>query len=350
MVGRIDLSRVRELPQLDVKDKRILSLLATDARQPLTQVAKQVRLSRDAVEYRIRRMQEQEIILGFVPQLDFGRLGFYTFHVFLLIDDMAQKQQDALIAFLAAHKNVRSVIEYSDRWDLEVVLLARSLQDFDDLVLDIAQRYPDIILEKDKVEIIKQYGHTAFPRLLPDEKRVRSSERPPVDKIELDATDLRILAELGKDCRASTYVIGSAVGMSADAVAYRIKRLVSSGVIRRFTIAADLTLLGLQWYTYTIETKMFTPENEATLEEFLDMDPSVIRSAKTLGGWDLLLYVVAASPHDFHVTVRALKGLFPSIVKNYQAWIAYKEHAHTPVPACLLGETHNKPAAKKRKT
>ncbi len=333
-ISRFDLSTDQKIIDLDVKDKRVLQLLAADARSPLTVIAKDVRLSRDAVDYRIKRLQEQGVIRACIPHLDFERLGFYTFHVFVLIDDMRHSEQDSLIAYLAKHPNVRSVIEYSDRWDLEIVLLARSLQEFDDLVLDIAGKFPDIILEKDKVEIIKQYGHTAFPQLLAQKEKPRTIAANDEDCV-VDATDLIILRELSTDCRLSTYDISSRTKVSPDTVAYRIKQLLANGVIRRFTVVPDLTLLGLQWYTYTIETKMFDATSEAKLESYLETDRSVIRSAKTLGGWDLLLYIAAPGPREFHKTVRALKGLFPQIVRNYQAWIGYREHMFVPMPECV---------------
>lgn len=341
LISRFDLSTDRKVADLDVKDKRVLQLLAADARAPLTVIAKEVKLSRDAVDYRIKRLQEQGVIRACVPHLDFERLGFYTFHVFLLLDDMHGAEQDALIAYLSKHPNVRSIIEYSDRWDLEIVLLARSLQEFDGLVLDIAGRFPDIILEKDKVEIIKQYGHTAFPQLLVQKEKPNGVVAPH-GECAIDVTDLAILRDLALDCRASTYDIAARVKVSSDTVAYRIKQLVANGVIRRFTVIPDLTLLGLQWYTYTIETKMFDATSEAKLESYLETDRSVIRSAKTLGGWDLLLYIAAPGPREFHKTVRALKGLFPHIVRNYQAWIGYREHVLVPVPGCVLSMLEKK--------
>jgi len=48
--------------KLDVKDKKILSILSANSRIPLTQLAKKVGLSRDAVNYRIKNYEKNGII------------------------------------------------------------------------------------------------------------------------------------------------------------------------------------------------------------------------------------------------------------------------------------------------
>lgn len=56
----------------------------------------------------------------------------------------------------------------------------------------------------------------------------------------LDDKDRRILDILKEDARRSFVDIGKAVNLSEPAVRRRVKRLIDSGVIRRFTIEADV--------------------------------------------------------------------------------------------------------------
>ena len=335
-MGRIDHEARPEKIKLDKRDKRILTLLSHDARMPLTQIAKQVRLSRDAVDYRIKRMEKEGIILQFFPNLDFERLGYFVFHIFFLIDELDAGEQKKFLAFLKKHPHIYTIIEYSDRWDLEVTILARNLLEFDRIMLEITSSFPHIILEKDKVEIIRRYNVGFLPPLLPETKHtmedIRHVQHP---KVDVDEMDIKILQELSKDCRQSTYVIGKNVGLSADAVGYRMKSLVKEGVIKHFTILVNFSKLRYYWYTYTMELKVLDHENEVKFQGFLDTHKNVLRSAKTLGGWDLLLYIVVENPREFHTIIKELKNVFSSVVRNYQTWIAYKEHQFQPMPGCI---------------
>ena len=62
--------------KLDVKDRKILSELDMDARQPLSTIAKKVRLSREVVSYRIKQLEKKGIIEGFYTAIDTSKLGY----------------------------------------------------------------------------------------------------------------------------------------------------------------------------------------------------------------------------------------------------------------------------------
>lgn len=63
-------------------------------------------------------------------------------------------------------------------------------------------------------------------------------------KDRLSANDLRILAVLQRDGRASYAEIGAAAGMSAPSAHERVKRLESRGIIHGFTALLDADAVG----------------------------------------------------------------------------------------------------------
>ncbi len=338
-LGRINYDSMQEEVKMDLKDKRILMMLEEDSRMPLTQLAKAVQLSRDAVDYRIRRMQEAGLIIRFFANLNFEKLGYYIFHVFILMDEMNSKDQPLFIDHLMHHPNVVSVLEYSDRWDLEVVLIAKSLQEFDQIILSMTEQFSHVVLEKDKAEIIRKYNADFLPPLLETKQKVMEEvSKKDVQLPKLDKVDYKILHLLADDARRSTYDIAREAGISSDTVSYRIKRLVQEGVIRNFSILVNLSLLKFQWYTYTVEMKYFDHSNEKKFEEFLRQHPHILRAVKTLGGWDLLLYIAVEHPTIYHQIIKDIKRTFSNIIKHYDAWIAYKEHIYTPMPKVIGSE------------
>ena len=56
-------SNITEKIKLDLKDKKILTLLDEDSRYSNSQIAKKVGLSKPAVEYRLKRFERNKIIL-----------------------------------------------------------------------------------------------------------------------------------------------------------------------------------------------------------------------------------------------------------------------------------------------
>jgi len=63
--------------------------------------------------------------------------------------------------------------------------------------------------------------------------------------LNLDGTDLRILAELAENSKASFVEIGRKLGLHPNVVGYRVNRLEDSGIIREYTTLIDFSKLGL---------------------------------------------------------------------------------------------------------
>lgn len=65
-----------------------------------------------------------------------------------------------------------------------------------------------------------------------------------------DPTDLAILKALNQNCRLKVSHLAKQVHLTAPAVAARIDRLETDGVIKHYTIETDLTKMGYQRQVY----------------------------------------------------------------------------------------------------
>ena len=330
--GRIQ-EKIKDIVKLDVKDKKILYFLTQDSRMPLSKIAKSVMLSRDSVNYRIKRLQENGVILGLFPLLNYKHFGFHIFHVFIIFDEYNKKEYESILKDLNSHPNVINLIEYTDRWDFQITLLAKGIKDYDRIMTDITSKHPNIIVEKDILEVIKTYKMSFIPYDMDIRSKIR--EIIPGNKLKLDEKDLEILRALSKGARQSTYEIGSIVGLNPDTVSYRIKKMVDNGVIKNFTSLNNFTYMGYHWYTFSIQMKTFDHKHELRFIRFIKDNPNIIRAAKTLGVWDIILYIVVDNTKEFHKIIKDIKREFYGIIKHYETWVSYEEHFYNPIPNIL---------------
>src|SRR2546428_8886937 len=63
--------------------------------------------------------------------------------------------------------------------------------------------------------------------------------------VNLDGTDLRILAELVENSKQSYVEIGRKLALHPNVIAYRVNRLEDQGIIREYTTLVDFSKLGL---------------------------------------------------------------------------------------------------------
>ena len=333
-----ELCRIKETTpvKVDKKNHKILALLAENARMPASEIAKKVLLSRDAVAYRITRLQKQGVILTFIPIIDLKRFGYYTYQVFLLLDEKEKEKQTALISFLKEHKHTKSIISYTDTWDIEWTLIAKNVQEFDILLTEVITKFSDVILQKETLAVVKGYKSIHLPYYYYYSAGITPKlSLKKAKAIKVDKKDIELLKLLGQNSRQSSYDLGKKLGLSPDAVVYRIRRLTNANIIRQFTTVINLSKLNYSWYTYAINFKKFDEKDDAKFTEFVRKHPHIIRAVKIFGEWDVLLYIVADSPSNYHNTVKEIKKTFSDIIQTYQTWLANEEYIYQPLPKVI---------------
>lgn len=95
--------------QLDATDMKILNALLTDARLPMTELAKRVGLSKTPVALRIRKMEEMGLITGYRAILSPLKLGLT--HVTYVEVRLSDTRESALTRFNDAVRTIPEVEE-----------------------------------------------------------------------------------------------------------------------------------------------------------------------------------------------------------------------------------------------
>jgi DNA-binding Lrp family transcriptional regulator len=123
---------------------------------------------------------------------------------------------------------------------------------------------------------------------------------------ELDAIDLRILAELQADGRITTVELASRVGLSAPPCLRRVRRLEEAGVLRGYHADVEPGALGFEVTFFAIVG--LESQKQAILDAFeaeVIAWPEVRECHMIRGGGDFLLRLVARStPHENELTNR----------------------------------------------
>ena len=91
---------------LDAKDRKILYELDINSRQASSEIAKKVGLSKQVVNFRIKRLIKEKLISFFYTVIDISKLGFTVHKIFLRLQNIDSEKEKALINFLVKHHNV----------------------------------------------------------------------------------------------------------------------------------------------------------------------------------------------------------------------------------------------------
>jgi DNA-binding Lrp family transcriptional regulator len=125
-------------------------------------------------------------------------------------------------------------------------------------------------------------------------------------KAELDAMDLRILAELQSDGRMTNVELAHRVGLSAPPCLRRVRRLEEAGVIRGYHADLDASALDFEVTFFAIVG--LESQKQAVLDAFeahVTAWPEVRECHMIRGGGDFLLRLVARdTAHENELTAR----------------------------------------------
>ncbi|MBT5138960.1 MAG: Lrp/AsnC family transcriptional regulator [Acidimicrobiaceae bacterium] len=133
-------------------------------------------------------------------------------------------------------------------------------------------------------------------------------------RLELDATDRAIIAELQRDGRATHVALADLVHLSPSACLRRVRRLEDEGVISGYVARLDREAVGLGT-TVFIEISL-NSQNEDLLDEFenaVRQVPEVVSCYLMAGNSDYLVKVAVADVADYERIHRTHMARLPGV-------------------------------------
>ena len=123
-----------------------------------------------------------------------------------------------------------------------------------------------------------------------------------------DPVDERILRLLVRNARASWREVGDEVGLSANAVAQRVKRLETDGWVRGYTAQLDPALDGRATEAVVLLSTATHVANSEFEQQMASM-PEVVEVLDLAGPVDYQVRVRVAGPPELYDVVNRLRAL-----------------------------------------
>jgi DNA-binding Lrp family transcriptional regulator len=118
--------------KLDQKDQGLLAMLRANARTPIVELARRLGVSRATVQNRMRRLEENDVILGYTiavgPTLETPAVRA---HMCIRVESASEA---GVIASLRGNPQVSAVHHTTGRWDLIAEIQTDSLSSFNKIV------------------------------------------------------------------------------------------------------------------------------------------------------------------------------------------------------------------------
>ena len=130
----------------------------------------------------------------------------------------------------------------------------------------------------------------------------------------MDKTDLRILSELSNDSSISIPKLSEKINVNTSVVYSRIKRLVKSKLIKKFTIDVNDKELGYAVKSLT-GINMDSKQRDVVIEELFKI-PGVREISEVTGRFDILVIMFAKNLPEMHRLISEEIGKIQGIVSS----------------------------------
>ncbi len=324
--------------KLTKKDQKILRELYDNARKPYSEIAKQVGISKEAVAYRIKRMQEGSLLTGFNTVIDIEKLGWKMFFVYLKLQFISLETEDEIFATLQNNKHVAQLSKTIGNYDILIKLFAKDFEAASDIVKEIESKlHPHI--NKYVIDYVTKDNPIPKTLLFPQEKRLPEPyiEYGTRTQIKTSDTDRSILHLISNNARISLTDIATKLGISRELAKYHLTKLEKQKVILKYRpeIWTGLQEKGWNLYFVMLEVGQMSPELEKQFQTFITQHLNVNFLYKTVGISDIRLEIQTHSTIEFSKILLEIRSLLKSVLKRYELVMILDEKKFTYWPACM---------------
>ncbi|NQV09110.1 Lrp/AsnC family transcriptional regulator [Candidatus Woesearchaeota archaeon] len=305
------------MEKLDVKDGKILYQLELDARQSYSNIAKKVRLSREVVNYRIKRLENIGVIEKYILILNLKKIDYESFKWYIQLENVDNEKFMEIINDFKKHQNTGWVTSCTGRWDLIVDFVVNSALSFNEITQNFLMRYSKYIretrftIELDIFHFKKKYLGSGEEQL----KTPHLGGEP--EKIELGKEDVKIITYLCENPRYSLVELAQKTKLSVDVVKNRVKKMKKNEFIQGARAQINNSKLGYSTFKILLNTKKISKEKQNQFIGYLSQNKNVWDVINCLGSWDMEVNVDVKNNVEFHNFVMDIKNKFPDIIKSY---------------------------------
>ncbi|VVC04312.1 putative HTH-type transcriptional regulator [Candidatus Bilamarchaeum dharawalense] len=310
--------------KMDTTDKHLLYLLDQNARMSLTKLGSELQISRESVNYRIKKLQRNKIIKTFVTKLNFDRLGLINYVVYLKLNNLHAKEYEKLVTELSEKKYIVWLASIGGKFDLVLEIAAASLAEFDGHYSELIHKHSNQI--GSCYVSIRVSQHTFGKKYLWPERTTSQEVKSETALVKIDDIDRKLITAMTENARLSVMEIGNRTKIPPSTVAFRLKQLERSGIIDGYFVFSKLNDYGYSRYKCLVTVRNFSKQDEEKLLKFCRTHEDIYYYAKTLVNWNFEIEVDVKTPMEYQQFLIEFRNNFNEMIQDTESLSIFEEH------------------------
>jgi DNA-binding Lrp family transcriptional regulator len=326
---------------LDATDKKLIALLAHNARFTPSFLGKHLNLSKDGVRYRINKLKKNHILLANIPIINPYALGFRFEALAFSLKTQPVEQEHALAQKLAEHPNTIWVGHNVGTWNLVTFYITNDNKTTEDIkklcktknvmhlpiiAMHVCRNVTKWFLQDAKQETVTP------PRLDSSFQKIITKPVMKAGQKDMDELDIRIIRALAPDCTISIADIAKQTKKPFNTIKNRIQQLIKKEILISFNPLINLALINHTVFSAIIQVK--DDSETKKLRQFLIQHPNTGYLFELPAG-NFAWYAAVKNNVQLHHDIEQLKTTFKSI-KDITTMFIMKDYKLTFTPEVIF--------------
>lgn len=150
---------------IDETDYKILKAILKNARMKTIDVGREVGTTEMVVRYRLKKLIQTGVIIGFKPFLDIHKLGYIYFKLHLTLQNLTPEKKKGLISYVHQHPTTVHMTELVGGAHLETEFQVKTNEEFYGYVKDLRLKFGGIIRDYEFMQYTREYKFTYLPEM-----------------------------------------------------------------------------------------------------------------------------------------------------------------------------------------
>jgi len=272
--------------RLSPRERDCIAVIGLSADRTVTSLAASLGIAVHQLHYILNKLTEAGSLRK-VWIIDTFRLGYLRYNIFFSFRSGDQKKRQKLIRDLADNERVVFFSEVGGDVDFELSVLVKTPAEMGQFLTGLHDSYGTLLVIK---AVSTRLSMIHFPRKYLSSKKSLLESITVGDQcgvVEIDTLDREILTILSTSPGYSRREVAQKLGRPETSVDLRIKKLVSSGVIRGAIWSTNSATYGAQSFKLLIRSSGLSASRKLSLLSFAAAHPNITSLIDGFGRWDI---------------------------------------------------------------
>lgn len=153
---------------VDETDIEILRIITNNGRMPMREIALKLHTTPRVVQYRMRRMEKENIILAYKVHLDPKKMGNIFCKAIIYLRPSTKERLNEFVGYCSSLPDAVWPQRVMGSWDFELDFEIESYDKFQGVIFDLKEKFSDIFQNYEFVILSKEFKLDFFPGCYPE--------------------------------------------------------------------------------------------------------------------------------------------------------------------------------------